>query len=751
MNNLLVRTLFVILVCIITLSVNAQDMSWRQYLKVAEKLYNQGEFGEAGEHYLKAWKQKQKKVDLAVKAGDCFLAIKNYKKAINAYRFVKDVETEDPMLKFKYARALKQDKQYDEANREFVYFISSYSGKDISKINEIVQNEIRGCEMGITASAKTQTSDVEYQHLNSNINSMGIEYAPIPFGEDILYYSSTMSGKSKIYRAQRANGEWSSPIIPKEIAAKISKVHFGNGSFSPDNKKFYFTQCDNEANGTQGRCEIFIMNFKDGKWTSPRVLPDYINQAGTTTTHPFVQYLDDKEVLFFVSDRTQGEGGLDIWMASKRIDSKALDFTFPKNLGKKINTPADEVSPFYDVNLKTLYFSSNGHISFGGFDIFKTRGKGDYWETPENMGKPFNSSADDWYFITTGDEYTGYFISNRLYGTEKIVTTDEDIFKFNKPRRQLLVSGQVYDKNINDRPLRSIKAKLYEIIFSGQKRLLHSKDFTNGKYEFNLMPNKDYRVEIIKNGYVNSTYEFNTEEDPTKIKYGEDVYLAKRIEETAIASNEPVFKPKKKKTTLPPAPTDTGIVSSKPIVSTTKPNPEKPIIPKRRTTTVSKPKRNIIRSTNLGTVPSNTTTASTNRTTVVTNNNANYNRVSSHSNTTIRTSTNHSNTTTTPSYTGNHNPTRRTLPVMDFKTGTYYTVQVQAMRTYKPDRYTAIEGLGNIVTEHIPEKDLLRIMIADFYSLSEARKIMYQARKRGFDRAYIAIYKDGSRVGIRKK
>jgi len=102
-----------------------------------------------------------------------------------------------------------------------------------------------------------------------------------------------------------------------------------------------------------------------------------------------------------------------IWYTSRDLNSGDIDFTYPVNLGKQVNSIRDEISPFYDDTKGILYFSSNGHVGLGGWDVFKVNGLEKKWEQPENLGLPINSSADDFYYVLKPSRTGGFLVSNR--------------------------------------------------------------------------------------------------------------------------------------------------------------------------------------------------------------------------------------------------------------------------------------------------------------------------------------------------
>ena len=278
-----------------------------------------------------------------------------------------------PLVRLKYARCLKQSGQYDQAIREFVFFISHYKGSDRSVWDDVVNKEIEGCALGISYS-DAGTGLLKINHLPNSINTGAVEMAPIPVSDDLLYFTSVQNGKGTFLRSSKDEGIWSNAEAP-EMFPEIKGQHFGSGTLSSDYRRFYFTECEN-TNGLRASCRIFVTVKKSDSWGEPEVLANYINWPGSTTTQPFVTSKNGKEFLFFASNREGGKGGLDIWVTERQLTSSAFDFTFPKNLGTSVNTIGDELTPYYSTEEEALYFSSNGHVSIGGQDVFKAVGNG---------------------------------------------------------------------------------------------------------------------------------------------------------------------------------------------------------------------------------------------------------------------------------------------------------------------------------------------------------------------------------------
>lgn len=498
--------LFIVLLITTQSVVGQEDTNWKRHKKLADKLWETHQYADAGSHYQQAWQLRSKDKELAYRAGECFYRIKDFKKAIQFFQPVKTENDRFELVGLKYARALKQDGQYEEAQEAFVYFVSAYQGTDKATIATIVANEIKGCELALKK--EINHTDTQVKHLSERINSPAIEFAPIPYGDDLLYYSSTMKARqANLFRSQRKGGTWQKSVLAEGLPPFPNK-HFANGTFTPDAQRFYFTLCDN-GEGQFSKCEIYMLKRVQSEWSAPIRLHDYINIAdASTTTQPWVVHQNGQEILYFASDRPGGFGGIDIWYATRNISSNDIDFTYPANLGSSINTLGDEITPFYDSKQQTLYFSSNGKVTLGGWDIFRAKGSLEEWDTAHNLGTPINSSADDFYYVLKPSGEGGFLVSNRLYGVEKISTQHEDIFEFGnrKQDRDLYALGQVIDSESLE-SLQKIRISLYEIT-AGREKLLSSKMIAQSDYRFKVLPNKRLRLVAEKQGYMKSTHDF---------------------------------------------------------------------------------------------------------------------------------------------------------------------------------------------------------------------------------------------------
>jgi hypothetical protein len=328
----------------------------------------------------------------------------------------------------------KNNAKYEDAKQSFQEYQTKYASQN-SILQKRVTAELKSFDL--ISKWLSDTLAVEVKKLSNVVNTEYSEFNGVQLYDESLYFSSIR----QIFSVEHNNileDFYMSMIIaapytvngivravPLPPIINNPKYNNGNFCFNNDKTKLYFTRCP--LTKKDKHCAIWVSEWINNKWSKPQKLDRIINKPNTNTTQPYLADNDREEIFFFVSDREDGMGGMDIWYSFLNDDH----FSEPVNLGSLINTPANEITPFYHAKKQTLYFSSDWHEGFGGFDIFKSKGALSAWEKPLNMGYPINSSANDVYFTINEVDDDGFLTSNRIgsyYATDE--TCCNDIYEY---------------------------------------------------------------------------------------------------------------------------------------------------------------------------------------------------------------------------------------------------------------------------------------------------------------------------------
>jgi hypothetical protein len=239
--------------------------------------------------------------------------------------------------------------------------------------------------------------------------------------------------------------------------------------------------------------DLYEARFHARKWQQPEIMTQQINSE---SHEPSASIAPGGQEVYFTSDRPGGFGGRDLYRIRRLPNGQ---WSLPLNLGPNVNTPFDEDAPFIHSDGTTLFFSSNGHNTMGGYDIFKTV-LTDYdmngWAVPENMGYPLNTVNDDIYFCLSEDGHTGYFSSERAEGMGM-----QDIYQVTFPNTQLdhmVVHGVVADAG--DEP---VKARIILSDATGEEIVgIYNTNKNTGRFLMILKPSQEYQMSVEAPGFV---------------------------------------------------------------------------------------------------------------------------------------------------------------------------------------------------------------------------------------------------------
>ena len=507
----------------------------RHELKIADLLYAQSHYYSAAEYYKEVIRAKPDnryaKYWLAMatlKAADYENALKYFRSfdehridpKIKAKRLEKENNEIYGLANYYYGLTLKHNGDYEGALEKLKEFKAKYNMPDKEAWNRIANNEIKGAEWAI---AHPDNRKVKIKSLGDLINTGYEDAAPMPVNDSTIYYTSLQEDDLifvqrekdippyRLYQSQKVDGVWQRG---KKLPSMFQDEKFGTGNsaISEDGNRMYFCKCYNNEMD-EIICNLYISEKSKDRWQEPVALNSSINDPKYTSTQPAVRTSGDgMDIVYFVSDREGGKGGMDIWYF---IRTARGDYKGPRLLGGGINTPQDELTPYYDNTQNLFYFSSNGHPSIGGFDVFVSYEDDDLgWVEPENVGLPINSPADDLYYVKEPGKTSGFLVSNRE-GTSKIRKkyTGDDIFYFEDFKYGL--EGFVFKEDKNgDIPLEGATVRLYTTDAYGEEVLVEELTEVKDGYFFNLKPDKEYKVEVVKSGFSSSFEYLSTSDIP---------------------------------------------------------------------------------------------------------------------------------------------------------------------------------------------------------------------------------------------
>ncbi|MBL4656861.1 MAG: PD40 domain-containing protein, partial [Flavobacteriales bacterium] len=416
---------------------------------------------------------------------------------------LESVKSENPKqenLYFYLGRAKALNYKFDEAITFFNEALTKKTSKD--KL-ELIPRMIEYAETG--KKLVEDPIDVEIENIGKPINTRFREYVPvISADESILIYTyvgeRSTGGRQNDYAEPDPKGHYFEDVVqslkstddvwsePEKIGENINTHgHDASLALSANGQKLFIFK---DTEGSSG--DIYVSELEGYTWSLPVALDSSIN---TSSWEGGVTLSADENTLYFASERSGGIGGRDLYKSSRNNDGS---WGRARNLGPKINTIYDDESPFIHPDGKTLFFSSKGHQSMGGYDVFRTLAISDTsWTTPENIGYPINTTGDDKYYVLSADGERGYYSTQKFGGLGQ-----QDIYVVHlgasaRKHALILIKGIV---TANDKPSEAeitveyAKSKLpYEGYFKSNS--------ATGKYIVILPSEKDYNLTFKVDGF----------------------------------------------------------------------------------------------------------------------------------------------------------------------------------------------------------------------------------------------------------
>jgi peptidoglycan-associated lipoprotein len=466
-----------------------------QSIKKANKQINRGEYEAAIASYQKLADKPKYAGEANFKIGEAYRLSNRVKEAKPFYEAAIKNNYRGEEAYFYLAYSLKASGNYKGAESQLKRYLNMAQDEDLIALAEKELNNIVEIVL-----LEENASFYDVKNL-SVINTASAEYSPVYKDAHLFFtsnrfggktYKATGTGFTNIYKA-KTKGARVDPETIELLGDELNTPNANDGTmaFSPDGKTLVFAKGNTGKRKGTADVNLYVSRYRNKAWSEPRMLS--ISKPDTWDSSPC--FSRDGRTIYFSSlrDDPQAQGGLDLYSA--RMDRRGR-FSGVKNLGAQINTSGDDVFPYIS-NDGHLYFSSTGHPGFGGLDLFVAKRKGGE-VTIENLGKPMNSSSDD-FGINLFKADRGFFTSNRPEGQG-----DDDIYTFvnddpNLKTVNYFLEGITMSHDKNDKPY--ILANVKVLLIDYQQNILDEMVVgADGKFNFRVYENENYELMAEKQG-----------------------------------------------------------------------------------------------------------------------------------------------------------------------------------------------------------------------------------------------------------
>ncbi len=482
--------------------------------------HTQGSYNKALKYYLKAYDYNDKNAELNYKIGVCYIeSVAGFKALFYLKSSIELKKSVAEDIDYHLARAYHLNYKFDKAIKYYENYIKKII--DNPAKTEYVDKKIEECKYG----KKFMEDSISVKISNlSLINTKYKDYGSLISADGSkMFFSSRRPNKTgdidpdddqyyeDIYFSKKDSTDWS---IPESVKSLNSPGHDDVVGLSHDGNTLILYN-----NG-----DLYYSVLEGNEWTKPKSFPKQINSKEIESSACFSL---DGNTLFFVRGKTRDPltSNGDIYYSRKNLQGK---WTEAKVLSSKVNSAYDEDGLFMFADGKTLYFSSKGHNSMGGYDVFKTiiDEEGDFSE-PENLGYPINTPNNDIYFVMEPNNYIGYYttVKNDTEGytdiyqiryTGNMFLDSEDnllagiaepISEVNLSKKVLVViNGVIKDKKNNtpvDAEILIIDNNTDEVVYRTKA------NSENGEYSVTVPAGKNYGMVIRKDGYMFQSENFD--------------------------------------------------------------------------------------------------------------------------------------------------------------------------------------------------------------------------------------------------
>ena len=506
---------------------NGNDLLEIAEEKVLLMKYAGNEFKSALEFYLPAHTFNPNSSELNRKIGHAYLytnepyLAKDY--LLKSLELNSDAE---PILYFLLGKSFQLEQNFETAQTYFLKFGSEADNKTLERYNKLNRKHLKECKSGVENIAVKRRIWVDnVKELNTEFD----EISPcITADRSELIFSSNRLGNSDIYISSRQNRKWKNITAIEELNTEEDDVA---SSLAYDGQRILLFKFND------GQADIYQSKLEGNNWSEPVLKMSKI--VNTDANETFASYDPQDIKVYYVTNGGHG-GDQDIIFSGKKDENEKY-WGKGQSVGHEVNSPFHEGSVFMAPDGQSMYFSSQGHSSIGGYDIFVSyRDKHGLWGKPINLGAPINTPYDELYFSIAANGKHAYFSSNRaggkggmdiykatFWGTPKepiVITEDHLIASITEPvvntyvpkpiklseRNSLTVfKGKIID-GILQTPIQA-KIKIYDNS-TGEVYTSVSSNSASGKFLLSLPSGLNYGISVEAEGYLFHSENFNIPE-----------------------------------------------------------------------------------------------------------------------------------------------------------------------------------------------------------------------------------------------
>lgn len=466
----------------------------KKLFKTAQNYFDNEQFEKALPYFLKLDSIEPNNFEIKYSIGACYLnSSQNKTKGIPYLEYaLKHGETMLPNVVFyDLATLYHLNYQFDEAINMLNTFIAKAPKSEIL-INK-AENLLKNCKSA--KQIQSTASNIDIIQLDDKINTENSETTPfVSADENQLFFTRSyyqinagiefLTKKEILLATRNAQQNYDVKKIP--LPESDLKANITLAGISPDGEVLFFSI------GNENNSDLYACKLNNGKCNDFIKIPEIINSPYAETS---ISVSPNGRTYYFSSNRPGGYGGKDIY---RTIMDDHNQWSVIENLGPSVNTEFDEEAPFIHPDNKTLYFSSKGHNSVGGYDIFYSHNiMANEWEYPSNIGFPINTPGDDVGFVLSADGNNAYFASSKNNLNSKY-----DIYKaiLHKTIPLTMVKGVIRGGD----PPKPIKAQIRVIDKETQEviKYVYNPNPNTGKYLMIFPPNKNYDMIIEAENYL---------------------------------------------------------------------------------------------------------------------------------------------------------------------------------------------------------------------------------------------------------